>query len=110
MFSPETYALLNGKISANTDAIAGKWTKNSYNMGANFRNNLNTAYEAASEYSMFSGTITGTYSTTYFICVKDTAARATAQGIAIMAGTEANNYILFLSRSSSGKWSAYTLE
>lgn len=111
MFSPETYALLNGKLNANTTdidalktSVEGKWTKRTITLQSGPQEDMEASFTAASNLSVFSGTSSKNngmawygYKITSSVIAKALIFRATANGV---------EYVGIATRSADGAWTA----
>ena len=111
MFSPETYALLNGKLAGNTaeietlkTAVDAKWAKRSITLQAGPQEDMEASFTAASNLSVFSGTSSKNngmawygYKVTASVVAKSLIFRATSGGV---------EYVGIATRSADGAWTA----
>ena len=108
MFSPETYALLNGKIAATTEEleseIATKWSKGDAPLVTKMLNAIEASFSAASEKTVFSGSTTESYGCAWY-GFKSSANMATA---IIFRGTSAETRIGIGYRTVDG-WTYTTI-
>lgn len=66
MFSPETYALLNSKISENAEELAGKWSKGDAPLVQKMLDAIEASFEAATEKTVFTGSTTQSYGCAWY--------------------------------------------
>lgn len=69
-FSPETYALLNGKIATTTEELeselATKWSKGDAPLVTKMLDAIEASFAAASEKTVFSGSTTESYGCAWY--------------------------------------------
>lgn len=110
MFSPETYALLFGKIAGNTEAINGKWSVGTITIGSTaFWNAIDESYSNASNNSTFTGSANATTWCGHWYGLKRTAS-PTNNAIFFFTDKDKTVFGILTRTASDGSWTIKTIE